>query len=113
MRQDLNLARRLAVVAFTDLLCWLPIGILGFLALDGQILEGEAYAWMVVFVVSVNSALNPVLYSLPVIRNYLVKVITKCIALKKMKVRSGWEDHMAMSRIQIKASFEKKSYGHV
>ncbi|KAK3723613.1 hypothetical protein RRG08_041442 [Elysia crispata] len=99
MRQDLNLARRLAVVAFTDLLCWLPIGILGFLALDGQVLGGEAYAWMAVFEVSVNSALNPTLSSLPVIRNYLVKVITKCIALKKMKVGSSSEDHMAMSRI--------------
>ncbi|KAK3761945.1 hypothetical protein RRG08_043835 [Elysia crispata] len=85
MRPDLNLARRLAFVAFTDVLCWLPIGILGFLVLDGQILGGEAYAWMAVFVVSVNSALSPVLYSLPVIRNYLVKVITKRIALKKKK----------------------------
>ncbi|KAK3697217.1 hypothetical protein RRG08_041438 [Elysia crispata] len=38
---------------------------------------------MAVFVISVNAALSPVLSSLPVIRNYLVKVITKCIALKK------------------------------
>ncbi|KAK3800505.1 hypothetical protein RRG08_043823 [Elysia crispata] len=86
MRQDLNLARRLAAVAFTDLLCWLPIGILGFLALNGQTLGGEAYAWMAVFVVSVNSALNPVLYSQPVIRNHLLKVITKCTASKKKKL---------------------------
>ncbi|GFS18415.1 relaxin receptor-like protein [Elysia marginata] len=85
MKQDLLLARRLAAVAFTDLLCWVPIGVLGFLALDGHELGGEAYAWMAIFVMPVNSALNPVLYSLPVVRGHLVKLFAKCIISKKTK----------------------------
>ncbi|GFS07000.1 relaxin receptor-like protein [Elysia marginata] len=83
MKQDLILARRLAAVAFTNLLCWVPIGVLGFLALRGHELGGETYAWLAVFVIPVNSALNPILYSLPVIRDHLVKIFDKCKLLKR------------------------------
>ncbi|GFO48931.1 relaxin receptor-like protein [Plakobranchus ocellatus] len=87
MKQDVALARRLATVAFTDLLCWLPIGVLGFLALGGHVLGGEAYAWAAVFVMPVNSALNPLLYSLPTIRARLAKAVAQCIAPLKRGVR--------------------------
>ena len=83
MKQDLGLARRLAAVAFTDLLCWVPIGVIGLLAYGGNSLGGEAYAWVAIFVLPINSALNPVLYSLPVIRHHLIKTITKCIATSR------------------------------
>ena len=76
-KQDLSIARRVAAVAFTNLLCWLPIGVLGFLAWGGSSLDSEAYAWMTVFVLPVNSALNPVLYSLPVIRDHLTKRVPR------------------------------------
>ena len=80
MKQDLALARRLAAVAFTDLLCWTPIGVLGLMSLRGHSLGGEAYAWMAVFVLPINSALNPLLYSLPVIRSLVAKAVARCLA---------------------------------
>ncbi|RUS74616.1 hypothetical protein EGW08_017620 [Elysia chlorotica] len=99
LREDLALARRLAAVAFTDLLCWLPIGVLGFLALGGRALGGEAYAWMAVFVMPVNSALNPVLYSLPVVKANLLKALSRCMAAKKWKTKDRSEVDTTSSRL--------------
>ena len=84
MKQDLALARRLAAIALTDLLCWVPIGVLGLLSLGGHSLGGEAYAWMAVFVMPINSALNPALYSLPVIQDHVVKAVARCMTRSKM-----------------------------
>ncbi|KAK6987224.1 G-protein coupled receptor GRL101 [Biomphalaria glabrata] len=62
--QDYNIAKKLALVALTDFMCWFPVGILGFLSLNGYIFEREVYAWVVVFVLPINSALNPMIYTL-------------------------------------------------
>ncbi|GFR68916.1 relaxin receptor-like protein [Elysia marginata] len=98
MKQDVALARRLATVAFTDLLCWMPIGILGLMALRGHSLGGEAYAWMAVFVLPVNSALNPLLYSLPVIRDRVIKGVARCVSSSK-KLAPGTSQDAYCSRI--------------
>uniref|UniRef100_A0A2C9K9S0 G-protein coupled receptors family 1 profile domain-containing protein n=1 Tax=Biomphalaria glabrata TaxID=6526 RepID=A0A2C9K9S0_BIOGL len=65
--QDLNIARKLALVALTDFMCWFPVGILGFQSLNGHIFDREVYAWIAVFVLPINSALNPIIYTLPAI----------------------------------------------
>ncbi|KAI8792343.1 G-protein coupled receptor GRL101, partial [Biomphalaria glabrata] len=65
--QDLNIARKLALVALTDFMCWFPVGILGFQSLNGYIFDREVYAWIAVFVLPINSALNPIIYTLPAI----------------------------------------------
>ncbi|KAH9488872.1 hypothetical protein Btru_041496 [Bulinus truncatus] len=65
--QDMNIAKKLAFVALSDFLCWFPIGIMGILSLIGQEFNKETYAWMAVFVLPVNSALNPMIYTIPVI----------------------------------------------
>ena len=36
----------------------------GLLALNGQLISGEVYAWVAVFVLPINSAINPFLYTL-------------------------------------------------
>ncbi|KAH9524111.1 hypothetical protein Btru_048162 [Bulinus truncatus] len=65
--QDINIAKKLAFVAMSDFLCWFPIGIMGILSLIGKEFDKETYAWMAVFVLPVNSALNPLIYTIPVI----------------------------------------------
>ena len=35
----------------------------GLAALNGMVLSGEVYAWIIVFVLPINSALNPILYT--------------------------------------------------
>ena len=32
-------------------------------ALDGATISGEVYAWIIVFVLPINSAINPILYT--------------------------------------------------
>jgi hypothetical protein len=61
--KDLTLARRLITVAVTDFLCWFPIGVCGFLALGGVPIPEEMNVAMAIFVLPVNSAVNPFLYT--------------------------------------------------
>ncbi len=42
--------------------------IVGFLALSGVSIPGEIYAWTVVFILPVNSAINPILYTISSIK---------------------------------------------
>nr|KAG5709203.1 hypothetical protein BaRGS_017955 [Batillaria attramentaria] len=63
-QQELTIARRLFLIVFTDFLCWFPIGLLGLLANHDLPIPGEANVWAAIFVLPLNSALNPFLYTL-------------------------------------------------
>nr|KAG5710942.1 hypothetical protein BaRGS_013676 [Batillaria attramentaria] len=65
--QDATIARRLTSIALSDFLCWFPIGLLGLLASKGTPISGEVNVAMVIFVVPLNSGLNPFLYTFNVI----------------------------------------------
>nr|KAG5697416.1 hypothetical protein BaRGS_008842 [Batillaria attramentaria] len=62
--KDHDIARRLITVAMSDFLCWFPIGLLGLLASNGVPIPGEVNVAMAIFVLPLNSALNPFLYTL-------------------------------------------------
>ena len=63
--QEMTIARRLFVVVVSDFCCWFPIGVMGLLAAGGATpIPGEVTVWAAVFVLPVNSALNPFLYTL-------------------------------------------------
>ena len=66
--KDLEVARRLFVVVVSDFLCWFPIGLLGLLASRDTPISGYANVGMAIFVLPLNSALNPFLYSLGAIQ---------------------------------------------
>ncbi|XP_060084391.1 uncharacterized protein LOC132563668 [Ylistrum balloti] len=61
--QDAAIARSLFLVVFSDFMCWFPLGVMGLLAFSGNRISSEVYAWTAVFILPVNSALNPVLYT--------------------------------------------------
>ena len=61
--RDLTIARRLISVAVTDFLCWFPIGLCGLLALADVPIPGEVNAVFAIFVLPLNSALNPFIYT--------------------------------------------------
>ncbi|GAB6027654.1 Relaxin insulin-like peptide receptor [Chamberlinius hualienensis] len=63
-KQDRTIAQRFALIVGTDLLCWMPIIIIKILALCGIKIQDNLYAWLAIFVLPVNSALNPILYTL-------------------------------------------------
>ena len=60
---DVSIARRLLTVTVSDFFCWFPIGALGLLASGGIPIPGEVNVAMAIFVLPLNSALNPFLYT--------------------------------------------------
>nr|KAG5689883.1 hypothetical protein BaRGS_023631 [Batillaria attramentaria] len=63
-QQDLAIARRLFLIVFSDFCCWFPIGLMGLLAARGTPIPGVVNVWSAIFVLPLNSALNPFLYTL-------------------------------------------------
>ena len=61
--KDLTIARRLISVAVTDFLCWFPIGLCGLLASADTPISGEVNVALAIFVLPLNSALNPFVYT--------------------------------------------------
>ncbi|CAM1325719.1 RXFP1 (predicted) [Pycnogonum litorale] len=61
---EMELAKRFFFIVLTDCLCWIPIIVLKIVALTETKIPEDIYAWVVVFVLPVNSAMNPVIYSI-------------------------------------------------
>ena len=66
-RNDVTVAQRLFAVVVSDFVCWFPIGLLGLLASRDIPISGEVNVGLAIFVLPLNSALNPFLYSLSTI----------------------------------------------
>ncbi|XP_059867565.1 relaxin receptor 1 isoform X1 [Delphinus delphis] len=64
VRKEMILAKRFFFIVFTDALCWIPIFILKFLSLLQVEIPGTITSWVVIFILPINSALNPILYTL-------------------------------------------------
>jgi hypothetical protein len=64
MSKEAGIARRVFLLVATDALCWIPIIILKTMALGGIYISPTVNGWVSVFILPINSALNPILYSL-------------------------------------------------
>jgi hypothetical protein len=62
-QQNANVARRLITIAVTDFACWFPVCLLGTLAVAGVSIPNGANVALVTFVIPLNSAINPILYT--------------------------------------------------
>ncbi|XP_022109449.1 G-protein coupled receptor GRL101-like [Acanthaster planci] len=63
--EEIKMASKMAVIVGSDCLCWMPVIVLGILSQTSVIqIKPEAYAWLVVFVLPINSSLNPYLYTI-------------------------------------------------
>lgn len=78
IKRESALARRVFAIILTDFSCWVPVIILSILALTSQFHdeEGLVYVWFAVFVLPVNSSVNPVLYtfSTPKVKRWTLTV---------------------------------------
>ena len=62
---EIRMAKKLFLLVLTDFCCWVPIGVLSILVQAGAVeVDARAYAWIATFVLPINSALNPFLYTL-------------------------------------------------
>ncbi|KAH9512425.1 hypothetical protein Btru_039530 [Bulinus truncatus] len=63
--QEIDIAKQLFFVAMSNFICWLPICVLGIRSISGQAVSAETYSWLVIFVLPLNSAVNPMIYTIP------------------------------------------------
>ncbi|XP_022797029.1 glutamic acid-rich protein-like [Stylophora pistillata] len=71
LRREASLAKRVLFIVLTDCVCWLPIVVIGMRSLLEKSFRtpGDLAVWIAVFVLSVNSAINPILYTLSTKQN--------------------------------------------
>ncbi|XP_033635439.1 uncharacterized protein LOC117296560 [Asterias rubens] len=63
--EEIKMATKMGIIVGTDFLCWMPIITMGLLSLSGKTtIPQEMYAWAAVFMLPVNSAANPYLYTI-------------------------------------------------
>ena len=65
MKRESQMARRMLFIILTDFMCWMPVILIGVLSVLGKFYDPEkqAYIWIAVFVLPVNSSINPILYT--------------------------------------------------
>ncbi|XP_072175788.1 G-protein coupled receptor GRL101-like [Diadema setosum] len=62
---EIKMAAKMSLLVGTDFFCWMPIIILGILVQSNIVtLSSDVYAWLVVFVLPINSSINPYLYTI-------------------------------------------------
>ena len=65
---EIKLARKLALIVGTDFLCWMPIIIMGLLSITRLAeIPPDVYAWTAVFILPLNSSINPYLYTYSIV----------------------------------------------
>ena len=65
LNKESAMAKRLVFIVMTDFCCWMPIIIISILSLTGNFEDADkiAYVWIAVFILPLNSSLNPILYT--------------------------------------------------
>lgn len=65
VRNETAMATKMMFIILTDFFCWIPVIIIGVLSLTGRLYDPKqlVYVWIAVFVLPVNSSINPLLYT--------------------------------------------------
>ena len=105
--QDLTVARRLITVAVSDFLCWFPVGLLGILASVGVPVPGEVSVALAIFVLPLNSALNPFLYTFNVLMERRRKErearLLKWLEVTAERAGTSTDGELSVSKISVLA----------
>ncbi|XP_012497592.1 PREDICTED: relaxin receptor 2 isoform X2 [Propithecus coquereli] len=62
--REVAVANRFFFIVFSDAICWIPVFVIKILSLFRVEIPGTITSWIVIFFLPVNSALNPILYTL-------------------------------------------------
>ena len=65
VNRETAMAAKMMFIILTDFFCWMPVTIIGVLSLTGNLYDPKklVYVWIAVFVLPVNSSINPLLYT--------------------------------------------------
>lgn len=98
-KREIRVARKMAFIVGTDFACWMPIIAMGILTQTGLVvLPTSLYAWSVIFIIPINSSINPVLYTFI---NYLEG--------KKTKVKGNSSLQTLSTRLSKEGSTKRTS----
>ncbi|XP_053130061.1 relaxin receptor 1-like [Hemicordylus capensis] len=61
---EVAVAKRFFFIVLTNALCWIPIFLLKTFFLLEMEIPGSVTSWLVIFILPINSALNPILYTI-------------------------------------------------
>ena len=97
MKDQFKMTAKVTAIVATDFLCWSPIILLGILVQTQVVtLPPSVFAWSVTFVLPINSAINPYLYT-----------IADLISSRKDQNRSHQSMHQSIHEVQTKGSHQK------
>lgn len=103
--KELQLALRMAFLVFSDMCCWMPIIIMGIMSVTGLVnVPSISYAWIAVFVLPLNSSLNPYLYTI------LTRELTRRQASKKARAENSltMSSNMTLHNVEEQNRNEKR-----
>ena len=64
-KREVGMAIKMAFIVGTDFACWMPVIIMGILSQTGTVkFSLDMYAWVAVFIIPLNSSVNPYLYTI-------------------------------------------------
>ncbi|KAK9720502.1 7 transmembrane receptor (rhodopsin family) [Popillia japonica] len=94
-----KVAQRFGIIVLTDCMCWVPVIIVKITALLGAHISEYLYAWLAIFVLPINSALNPVLYTLTtkIFKKQIRKTINSCIPKRKRPGHQRYDSAYSVS----------------
>lgn len=84
---------KIALIVITSFVAWSPTIILGFIALAGIALPAAVYSWIAVLVLPVNSAINPMIYTIPNIRHQIRMLVITYRARKSGGLAAARGNH--------------------
>ena len=87
--QEITLAIRMGAIVITDFMCWVPIVVIGILVQSATFtISPVVYVYIVVFVLPINSAMNPYIYTIAiVISDYRTKTRARTARNKTAKTK--------------------------
>ncbi|KAK2569058.1 G-protein coupled receptor GRL101 [Acropora cervicornis] len=110
-----SIGSRMVFIVLTDFCCWIPIIIIGIASLLGMEAPPSVYAWVAVFVLPLNSALNPILYTISTanfrrkFRRTLRKETPMTIASENTYIESRTMDSGHVRSVFLSASNEESN----
>lgn len=89
---EVEIAVRFFFIVFTDCLCWMPTILLKMMSLANVYIPADLYGWLVVFVLPVNSAINPLL---------VTKKNVSLSSFRRQKSHHHFLEHSTLLRRQL------------
>lgn len=111
-REDAILATRFFFIVITDCVCWIPIVIIKIMALADVSISSSVYGWLVVFIIPINSALNPIVYTLAAPTSMRAAIVNcfkwACDRFDKLTIRnactSRYSSHSSHSSSSVESA---------